>query len=208
MTGVRLILKVRRSASLLAVLLAVAVIARAIGSRGFLVGDQTPVPLPWAAVLPVICAYAVASSAESPMPLAEHQAARRMAMVQLTYLFAAALVAAALIAWATAPLTGTVTMIGALRNYLGLLGLSLLGIALLGVGLGWAVPLACVGVGVIAGGLPVHPVVIDWLIRQDRDLAAAGFAASLLVAGAIAFLAPARTRQRATRTGASPEATG
>ncbi|HEV7900021.1 MAG TPA: hypothetical protein VGP31_19485 [Planosporangium sp.] len=201
MTGLRLLLKSRRSLLLAALLVTVAVITRLAGGQRFLIGEQEPVPLPWAAVLPTVSAYAVAATAMSSMPLVEHQAARRIAGIQAAYLLAAAVIGAAFVAWGAAPLTGDVAVVGALRNYLGLLGLSLLGCAVLDAGLGWALPLSCLGTGVVAGGARVHTVLLDWLIRPGGDPPAAWFASALLLAGAGLFLSPRLRRRQAVTAG-------
>jgi len=183
LAGLRLFLKSRRTSIVVAGLVAVSVIGRVLGPQGFLVGDQSPIPLPWVVLLPVVAAYIIAAASVSPVPWLELLAQRPVAAISRCYLSAAIGLAVLLLWWATARTPPPVSTPAAIRAFLGLLGLSLVCVGLFGVTAGWLPPagLLFAAIFVRSGGIQLLP--IDWPVRDDGDLGAWVIAIAMLVVG-------------------------
>lgn len=107
MSGLRLLLKSRRTAPLLLALAAIAVVSRELSGQPLFIGASQPIPLPWPAVLPAITAYLTATAAWSTQPLLEHLAERRVDLYDLLYLTAVVSIGTVLVAWAAQPISET-----------------------------------------------------------------------------------------------------
>ncbi|KAB1929019.1 hypothetical protein F8271_28930 [Micromonospora sp. ALFpr18c] len=199
MTGLRLLLKSRRVASLLLALIAVAVVSRELGGQYLFIGATQPIPLPWAAVLPAITAYLTTAAAWSALPLDEHLAVHRIDLYDMLYLTVAVLISTGLVAWAAQPLTGTITEPGAIRNYLGLLGYSLLGAAAFRLSMGWTIPTTLFTTGLVAAGTGADLPPLDWPARHDSEPTSWAISIAILLAGIAAFASPTRRRAHALR---------
>ncbi|MFC3499875.1 hypothetical protein ACFOOK_02635 [Micromonospora krabiensis] len=179
---------------LLLVLIVAALASRELGGQRLLVGTTEPIPLPWAAVLPVITAYLSTVAATSALPLQEHLSVRRVDLYDLLYLATAAVISVGLIVWAAQPLIGTITELGATRNYLGLLGYSLLGATALRPSMGWTVPTTVLTIGLVVAGTGMHLPPLDWPARHDTDPTSWAISIAILFAGVAAFLHPTQRR--------------
>ncbi|MFI2713479.1 hypothetical protein ACH495_25485 [Micromonospora sp. NPDC018662] len=199
MTGLYLLAKSRRAASLLLALIAVAVASRQLGGQRLLVGASEPIPLPWAAVLPAITAYLTVVAAWPALPVQEYLAARRVTLIDMLNLAAVAAGGIGLVAWAAQPLTGTLTELGAVRNYLGLLGYSLIGAAAFRPTMGWALPTMLVTTGLVAAGAGTNMPPLDWPARNDTEPTSWAVAIAILLTGLTTFVSPTRRRALALR---------
>lgn len=185
MTGLRLFLRSRRTAALLVSLLGTALVVRAIGDRTFLLGEEVPLAVPWAAFLPLVSAYTVAGSAMSPLPWLEYAAKRRMALWRRGHLVTAGASATALVWFATSQLPPPLSSAAAVRNFFGLLGLSLIAITFLGGAGGWVVPCGAVFAAMVMRNGDDHFVPLDWLLAGAGDRGAVLAALILLAGGAV-----------------------
>ncbi|WP_018252596.1 hypothetical protein [Salinispora mooreana] len=199
MSGLRLLLKSRRTAPLLLALAAIAVVSRELSGQPLFIGASQPIPLPWPAVLPAITAYLTATAAWSTQPLLEHLAERRVDLYDLLYLTAVVSIGTVLVAWAAQPIIGDITELGAIRNYLGLLGYSLLGAAAFGLAMGWMIPTTLFTTGLVAAGTGSGLAALDWPARHDTEPTSWAISITLLAIGLVAFASPTRRRFHALR---------
>ncbi|ROO59562.1 hypothetical protein EDC02_1362 [Micromonospora sp. Llam0] len=204
MIGHRLLTKSRRAVPLLLTLVIVAAVSRELAGQHLIIGTTTPIPLPWAAVLPAITAYLTTIAIWSTLPLQEHLAVRRVDRYDLFYLTAAAAVGVGLVAWAAQPVTGTITAPGAIRNYLGLLGYTLIGTTFFHTTMGWTIPTTLLTTGLVTAGAGIDLPPLDWPARHDTDPSSWAAAITILVAGVATYANPTRRRVHARRAAHTP----
>lgn len=168
---------------MIAVLLLLAAAVWGIGGKQLLIGERTPIPVPWAALAPCIGAYAIAASAVQEVLWLDALGARPVLRFQLGYLGAISALNAALLWWATAPLDGELGAVAALRNYAGFLGLSLAAAVVLGAEIGWMAPTVVLFAGIFGASNNPKVVTLTWMIQPDETVGAAIVAAGYLALG-------------------------
>lgn len=185
MEGLWLLLKARHCAPLCAFLVMLAAAVWLVGGHEMLIGERTPIPVPWAAVAPCLGAYAIAGSALPQLVWLDGLAARPVAVLQLAYL-AAVSAANGLLLWAaTAGLDGDqLGSMAAVRNYAGCLGISLAAVTVVGAELGWIAPVVALFAAIFGTSAAPWLDVVTWMAKPDRNGAALAVAGGYLVLGA------------------------
>jgi hypothetical protein len=185
-----LFLKARRCGPLSVFLVVLALAVWLVGGHTMLIGERTPIPVPWAAVAPCIAAYAIAGSALPRLVWLYELATRPMVATQTAYLGAVS-VANGLLLWAaTARLDGDqLGPIAALRNYAGCLGISLGAVTLLGVELGWIAPIAALFAAIFGTSAAPWFDVVTWMVKPDRNGVALIVATGYLTIGTLLAVA-------------------
>lgn len=186
MKGLWLFLKSRHAIALLVWLAGAAAGGRALGPRGYVAGEEVPILIPWVAFLPLVTAYAVATAAVSPLPVLERTGRRRVAMFSRLYLVTASALGIASLWFATEPVPPPFSTVAAIRDYLGLLGVSLVCLALLGGAAAWTVPCGAVFMAVVLRNGDTDFAPLEWLLADDGDRGAFAVAFGLLMAGGAA----------------------
>ena len=178
-------LKARRCGPLCAFLLLLSAAVWLVGGHEMLIGERTPIPVPWAAVAPCVAAYAIAGSALPQVVWLDGLAARPVSILQLAYL-AAVSVANGLLLWvATAGLDGDqLSSVAAVRNYAGCLGISLAAVSVVGAELGWIAPVVALFAAIFGTSTAPWFDVVTWMVKPDRNGAAVTIAAVYLALGA------------------------
>lgn len=185
-----------------------AIVCVLVASAAFVFRSQAvPLPLlrvgmeyekPVVVLAPALIGVVLGSGMHSPLADLELTAARSMRLVRLVVVLALTLTATLL---AVVPLVtgGQITEIGAaLRNALGVLGLTLTTGSVVGYGLAWTIPLAFLGLSMVYGvdvGNDPHPWA--WPLAPSDDLIAILVAGALLVLGGV--LAALREQEPVTQ---------
>lgn len=185
MAGVWLFLKARRCGSLCAFLVILAGAVWLVGGHEMLIGEETPIPVPSAAVMPCIAAYAIAGTALPHLVWLDGLAARPLSALQLAYL-AVVSVANGLLLWAaTAGLErDQLGSVAAVRNYAGCLGISLAAVTVVGAELGWIAPVVALFAAIFGTSAAAWLDVATWMVKPDGNGAALTIAAGYLALGA------------------------
>lgn len=164
--GHRLYAKSRRLTTAAVLIAFCSGVGLAIGGAQLRLSEDSSAAVPWVVLLPLIGSVITAMSLESPMPVAERLAARRLSPLLLLHL--AALVALTIAGGFinTAGIHGAYGWASASRNAAAFTGIALLGGLLTGYRLAWIGPMtwafACLSFGVVNGrprawALPLAP---------------------------------------------------
>lgn len=141
---------------------------------------------PVVVLAPALLGVVLGSGLHSPLADLELTAARSMRLVRLGVVVTLALGGgvAAVIPLVTGGQVAEIS--AALRNVLGLLGLTITTGSVLGYGLGWTVPLAFLGLSMVYGvDADNHPYTWAWPLAPSDDSTAALIAGTLLALGGV-----------------------
>jgi hypothetical protein len=157
-----------------------------LGPHAFYLGEAAPLPIPWVVFVPLLDSYIVAACVISPLPRMELLAQRRLAILSHAYLASVVIVATLLVWLATSRTPPPISSMSAIRNFLGLLGLSLISIALFGAALAWMLPCGIVFTAIAIRNGDDGFLALDWLLAPDTDKEALMIAGILLAVGIVA----------------------
>jgi hypothetical protein len=158
----------------------------------------TDYSVPLAAVVPVVYAVVLATTAFSPMADLEHTSAQPMHRHRAVQLIAVLLYATLLAVLPMATGASAEVTVAAVRNVVGYTGLAMIGVRVFGSGLAWLPPLAMFGPTLLAGvRWDNTPEPWAWSIHGPHSVTAAVTAAVLCAVGLP--LAATTTPRRAER---------
>lgn len=195
MTGLRLALRSRRVGWVVLVLVGSAVIGRVLGPHGYFVGQQAPMVIPWSVFVPLISAYLIAATTASSVPWLDRLAHRDLDVRGWLRVGALTVLAVGLVLWSTAEVPPPLSSPAAVRDLVGLLGLSLACVASLGVAAGWLPPAGLLFGAIVMRYSDADLLPVTWLVRDDGDVASMVVAGALLIGG-VTVAANRRVRER------------
>lgn len=187
MTGLRLLAKSRNLMAVTVGIVAVAIISYLVGDRRLTLAYGGGVGIPYATVLPLACACFVGLSARSPFQGLEGAASRSVTTIRVTLMLSLMGLSALAVGLSTRGLPPPVADIAAVRNLIGLAGLTLIAASLTGSRTSWVLP-CCYVVTVLSLGTGPSDGLWAWILRPDGDPASLLLAVAIFMSG-VAFFA-------------------
>ncbi len=178
-----LFVRAHRAHYLLAAIVAVGLVARAVGTSAVRFRLTDSLSVPWLMFVPVIDASLIGLCTASATRKWDQQTRRNLRPIVLTTLLTLLGASMAATSFAAGNLTGGYSAAAAVRNLVGFVGMALVGAVLVGALLAWVLPLLYATISVVGGEQGGNVQAWAWPALPDGHPGATGQALLWLVLG-------------------------